>query len=276
MSQFTWQTEEVMSITVNRCRLEAACFGPGPDSAPVIVLLHEGLGCLALWRDFPQQLSLATGCGVFAYSRAGYGNSDPVSLPWPLDYMTLEASEVLPQVLDLIGIKKAILLGHSDGASIAAIYLGTVQDHRIRALVLIAPHFFTERLQLQAIAEAKIDYQQGSLKSKLSKYHANTDNTFFGWNNTWLHPDFAAWNISDTIDYWRVPVLAIQGKEDQYGTLAQIDEIQKRAYCPVDSEIIDNCQHAPHLQQSDVTLSAITEFTDRLVQAEPFVKVSEG
>ena len=164
-------------------------------------MLHEGLGCTALWRDFPRQLTEATGFGVFAFSRAGYGQSDAAELPRPLDYMTREAIDVLPQVLDAIGFERGILLGHSDGASIAAIYAGSVEDFRVRGIVLMAPHFFTEPMGLAEIAKAKIAYEQSDLRAKMAKYHKDPDNAFHGWNDAWLHPQFKQWNIAEVIDY---------------------------------------------------------------------------
>ena len=160
MPAFDWRGGASGFLTIEGKRLETFCRGPAPDAAPTIVMLHEGLGCVALWRDFPEQLAAATGLGVFAYSRAGYGQSDPAPLPRPLDYMTREARETLPAVLEAIGFERGILLGHSDGASIAAIYAGTVEDFRVRGLVLMAPHFFTEESGLAAIATAREAYEK--------------------------------------------------------------------------------------------------------------------
>jgi len=231
-------------------------------------MLHEGLGCKALWRTFPECLLAQTKCGVFNYSRAGYGASDAVVLPRPLDYMTKEAIDTLPVVLDSIGAKKVILLGHSDGASIASIYAGSVLDHRVRGVILIAPHFFTEQLSIDAIQEAKITYEQGDLRQKLGRYHKHVDVAFKGWNDAWLHPQFTQWDISDNLDYIRVPILAIQGVQDQYGSLAHIDLLEQRCYAPVERLIIDGCQHSPHLEQPDKVLASISEFTHRLLSME--------
>ncbi|MBE9477154.1 MAG: alpha/beta hydrolase [Proteobacteria bacterium] len=262
---FTWHDQK---LTVDGKTLECACFGPSPKDAPTIVMLHEGLGCLALWRDFPQKLADATGLGVFVYSRAGYGQSDLADLPRPLDYMTREAMDVLPDVLDQIGLQHGIFLGHSDGASIAAIYTGGIEDHRIRALVLMAPHFFTEPVALAAIAKAKVAYDTGDLKARMAKYHRDPDNAFRGWNDSWLHPDFKKWNVADAIDYLRIPVLAIQGLQDEYGTYAQIQEIEDRIYSPVDVVMLGDCRHSPHIDQPAKTCAAIAGFTDRLQQIE--------
>src|SRR5271168_5005175 len=171
MTSFRWRDGVGETIVAAGKRLEAIVWGPAPGAAPTIVMLHEGLGCVALWRDFPRRLAEATGFGVFVYSRAGYGQSDSVELPRPLDYMTREARETLPLVLDAIGFQRGILLGHSDGASIAAIYAGAIEDFRVRGLVLIAPHFFTEESGLAAIAAALAAYEAGDLKRRLAKYH---------------------------------------------------------------------------------------------------------
>ncbi|MDH3668882.1 MAG: alpha/beta hydrolase [Paracoccaceae bacterium] len=263
-----WQDGGEFWLEISGQRLEGICFGPAPDAAPTIVMLHEGLGCVALWRDFPERLAKATGYGIFAWSRAGYGQSDRTALPRPLDYMTREAIEALPQVLDQIGFRRGILLGHSDGASIAAIYAGGVQDHRIRGLMLIAPHFFTEPSGLAAIAEARDAFEAGDLRARMAKYHRDPENAFWGWNDAWLDPGFADWNIADAIDYWRVPVLAIQGTEDRYGTRAQIAEIESRIYAPLDVALIEGCGHSPHAEAPDRTLAEVADFTKRLNRIE--------
>lgn len=255
-------------LTAGGKSLEYACWGPAPTKAPTLVLLHQGLGCTALWRDFPAKLTEATGFGVFAYSRAGYGQSDPADLPRPLDYMTREAVDVLPDVLNAIGFERGVLVGHSDGATIAAIYAGSVIDMRLRAVVTMAPHFFTEDMGLTEIAAARVAYETTDLRERLAKYHANPDNTFRGWNDSWLHPDFKAWNVSEVIDYLRIPVLAIQGKDDQYGTLAQIEEIENRSYAPVESLILDECRHSPFLDQPEKVLAEISDFCARLERIE--------
>ncbi|HTR11778.1 MAG TPA: alpha/beta hydrolase [Roseiarcus sp.] len=245
--------------------MEAAAFGPPPGgAAPTIVMLHEGLGCAALWRDFPKRLAKATGWGAFAYSRAGYGASDPVELPRPLDYMTREARTSLPQVLDGIGVQRGILLGHSDGASIAAIYAGEHNDARVRGLVLIAPHLFTEAPGLASIAEAKRAYETGDLRAKLGKYHTHVDNAFYGWNGAWLDPGFTSWNIEAFVDGWRAPALLIQGEDDQYGTLAQIRAIEARAPTAVETLVLPGCRHSPHIERPEATLQAVASFCARL------------
>src|SRR5262245_55997762 len=223
-----------ISLTVDGRRIEAAWFGPPPERAPTLVLLHEGLGCVGMWRDFPAALAVQTGYGVLAYSRFGYGKSDPAPLPRPLTYMHDEALAVLPAVLDQARVRKAILVGHSDGASIATIYAGSRQDFRVRGLVLLAPHFFVEDVSVRSIAEAKTAYEQADLRDRLARYHGdNVDNAFWGWNRAWLDPAFRAWRIDDAVAHVRVPMLIIQGKDDQYGTAAQLELGEADAYCPV-------------------------------------------
>jgi pimeloyl-ACP methyl ester carboxylesterase len=259
-----WKSGTSVEFAAGGRLLEGRMWGPSPARATTIILLHEGLGSIELWRNFPEKLAEATGLGVFAYSREGYGNSDPVDLPRPIDYMERHAIDVLPQVIDAIAPKKVILVGHSDGASIAALYLGNFQDQRVRGVVLMAPHFFTEEAGLRAIAQAKVDYENGDLRAKLAKYHKDVDNAFRGWNDAWTNPDFAKWDISEVIDYFRVPALAIQGRDDQYGSLRQIEVIDERTYSPFEAVIIDNCKHSPFAEKPAETLAAIQDFVARL------------
>ncbi|MGJ5619935.1 alpha/beta fold hydrolase [Sulfitobacter sp. MF3-043] len=263
-----WTNEQDARLIAGGKTLEYACWGPPPDKAMTLVLLHEGLGSVALWRDLPKRLVAATGLGVLAYSRAGYGASDSTDLPRPLDYQTREATEVLGGVLDELGVQQTILIGHSDGGTIAAIYAGSVSDMRVRGLILIAPHFFTEPTGLATIAAAGRTYQTGDLKTRLAPYHANPDVAFWGWHDAWMDPDFAEWNVADVIDHWRIPVLAVQGRDDPYGTLAQIDEIDTRIYSPFEALVLDNCGHAPHLEYPAETDAAIFEFCNRLGRIE--------
>jgi len=266
MTGLTWK--ESGTVTIDHCTLAYRCYGPQPTDSLTLVLLHEGLGCIELWRDFPDKLAQATGCGVLVYSRAGYGKSDPCTLPRQTDYMHREAMDVLPQILDYAGVKNCILVGHSDGASIAAIYAGTAQDFRVRAQVLIAPHFFAESISLSSIENAKQQYLEGDLRDKLAPYHSNVDCAFNGWCDVWLSEDFRQWNISEVIDYFRVPVLGIQGHDDQYGTMAQMQEIESRCYAPFEQLVLDDCKHSPHLQQTEQTVSAISSFTKRVISLE--------
>ncbi|MEL6264977.1 MAG: alpha/beta hydrolase [Pseudomonadota bacterium] len=255
-------------LTVDGASLEAASWGPAPGEAPTLVLLHEGLGSLGLWRDFPAQLAEATGWGVLAFSRRGHGRSDPRPLPRPLDYQSTEA---VGAVLDAAGVKDCVLLGHSDGATMAAVYAGSVSDMRVRGLVLMAPHFFTEPMGLEAIRAAKAAFEAGPLKEKLAKHHDDPDGMFFGWANVWLDPEFARWDVSDAIDHWRIPCLGIQGTDDAYGTLAQLDEIEGRIYSPFERTVLDGIGHAPHLEAPEQTVQAVAAFCATLgaLEAEP-------
>ena len=244
-------------------QLEYRWVGPRPNAAPTIVLLHEGLGCVGLWGDFPERLATATGLGVFLYSRAGYGASSTIALPRPINYMDPEAKAVLPRVLQAIGFQRGLLIGHSDGASIATIYAGSTEDHRISGLVLIAPHFFAEEMGLVAIAQAKVAFESGDLRQRLARWHQNVDAAFRGWNGAWLDPGFRAWDITDALAYIRVPVAIIQGVDDQYGTQRQIAVAEEQCYCPVEVTLLDGVQHAPQRESPDRVAQVIAEFAKR-------------
>ncbi len=253
-------------LELGAMRLEYRMIGPRPDAAPTIVMLHEGLGCVGLWGAFPEQLASATGAGVFVYSRAGYGQSSPVALPRPLTFMHTEACEVLPKLLDAIGFRRGLLLGHSDGASIAAIYAGSVEDHRVRGLVLIAPHFFTEDMGIREIERAREAYATTDLRQKLARWHANVDNAFKGWNDAWLDPDFRKWDITAPLAYIRVPILIVQGENDQYGTVKQIEVGREECYCPVEVALLPGARHAPHREAPEAALQVISGFTNHLLR----------
>jgi pimeloyl-ACP methyl ester carboxylesterase len=247
-------------------RLEYRMIGPRPDAAPTIVMLHEGLGCVGLWDDFPDRLAAATGAGVFVYSRAGYGQSSRVALPRPLTFMHEEARAVLPRLLASIGFRRGLLLGHSDGASIATIYAGAIQDARVRGLVLIAPHFFTEEMGIAEIARAREAYAGTELHAKLQRWHADADNAFKGWSDAWLDPDFRNWNIADALPHIRVPILIVQGERDQYGTARQIEAAQAQCSGPVEVLLLPETRHTPHREAPEPTLRAISEFANRLLR----------
>ncbi|WP_164661547.1 alpha/beta fold hydrolase [Tropicibacter sp. Alg240-R139] len=264
---FDWSPTPSFPMKVNGVALEYACHGPAPDQAPTIVMLHEGLGCVALWRDFPKKLSAQTGFGVLVFSRQGYGNSDPIQLPRGLDYQSQEPLEVLPPILEQAGIQRCILFGHSDGATMAAVYAGSVEDHRVRGLIVAAPHFFAEPKGLTEIERTRDQFDTTDLAQRMGIYHRDPEGVFRGWANVWLDPEFADWNVAEVIDYIRVPILAIQGHDDQYGTMAHLDEITSRAYCPVDRVKL-NCKHSPHLEAPEETLKAVAEFCARLERIE--------
>jgi pimeloyl-ACP methyl ester carboxylesterase len=253
-------------LELGAMRLEYRMIGPRPEAAPTIVMLHEGLGCVGLWGDFPDKLATATGAGVFVYSRAGYGRSSPVKLPRSLSFMHDEAKTVFPALLDAIGFRRGLLFGHSDGASIATIYAGSIQDHRVRGLVLIAPHFFTEDMGIAEIAQAKKNYATTDLRQKLARWHADADNAFVGWNEAWLDPDFRKWDITEQLAYIRVPILIVQGENDQYGTKKQIEVAQDECYCPVDAALLPGVQHAPHREAPEALLRVTSDFANRLLR----------
>ncbi len=255
-------------LTVGAAHLEYRMVGPPPEQAPMIVMLHEGLGSAGLWGDFPERLQAATGAGVFAYSRAGYGNSTPAKLPRPLDYMHVEALNVLPKLIDKIGFRRGILLGHSDGASIAAIYAGSRQDHRVEGLALIAPHFIVEDVGLASIAEIRTAYETTNLKEKLARWHKDADNAFHGWNNAWLDPKFRDWDISEYLAYIRVPIAIVQGADDQYGTMRQIEIAREECYCPVDVTVIPGAGHSPHRETPNAALDAVADFAKAVLAGE--------
>lgn len=253
-------------LTIGAARLEYRMIGPSPEHAPTIVMLHEGLGSAGLWGDFPEKLQAATGAGVFAYSRSGYGQSTPAKLPRPVDYMHIEALEVLPGLLDKIGFRRGLLVGHSDGASIAAIYAGSHQDHRVEGLVLIAPHFIVEDVALASIAGIRTAYETTNLKEKLANWHKDVDSTFYGWNRAWLDPSFRNWDISEFLAYIRVPVAILQGVDDQYGTMRQVEIAREECYCPVDVTVIPGAGHQPHREAPGLTLDAITDFANAVLR----------
>ena len=247
-------------------RLEYRMIGPRPDAAPTIVMLHEGLGSAGLWGAFPEQLGSATGAGIFVYSRAGYGKSTGAKLPRGVNFMHEEALDVLPRLLDAIGFQRGILFGHSDGASIATIYAGSVQDHRVRGLVLMAPHFFTEEMGLAEIRRARQAFESGVLRDKLKRWHADVDCAFRSWNGPWLDPDFKAWDITEALGYIRVPILIVQGADDQYGTIKQVKAAEQECYCPVETVILPGVRHSPHRDAPEATLRTAAAFINRLLR----------
>jgi len=247
-------------------RLEYRMIGPRPDAAPTVVMLHEGLGSVAAWDALPDRIAAATGAGVFAYSRAGYGQSPPGKLPRTASFMHEEACEVLPRVLEAIGFQRGLLLGYSDGASIATIYAGSVQDHRVRGLILIAPHFFTEEFGLAEISRAGKSFASGALRERLKRWHADVDSAFRSWHEPWLSPPMRTWDITDALGYIRVPILIVQGEDDQYGTLRQVETARQECYCPVETLILPGVRHAPQREAADITLKAIADFINRLLR----------
>ena len=253
-------TEERGHLTVEGRALEYLRL-PGDPEKPLLVLLHEGLGCVALWRDFPQALAARTGCGVFVYSRAGYGGSSPCALPRPLSYMQDEAQETLPPLLAQLEAGSLVLLGHSDGGSIAAVNAGACPDPRLRGLIMMAPHFFTEPMGLAAIAETDRLYAEGDLRRRLARYHGeNVDCAFRGWADSWLAPGFLEWNLRPFLPGVAVPTLVIQGEGDEYGTRAQVETAAALIPGRVETHLLPACGHSPQKDQRERVLELVGGF----------------
>jgi pimeloyl-ACP methyl ester carboxylesterase len=239
-------------------RLEYARIA-GDAAVPTLVFLHEGLGSIAMWRDFPQRVADATGHPALVYSRAGHGRSSPLPAPRGPDYMHAEALSALPALLDALAIDRPILIGHSDGASIALIHAGA-RVRAVRAVAAIAPHVFVEELSLTSIAHARQAYVTGDLRQRLARYHADVDSAFLGWNDIWLAPEFRAWSIEAFLSDIECPVLLLQGKDDEYGTLAQIDAIQRQVQGRVERVELAACGHSPQRDQPEATLATLAHF----------------
>ncbi len=249
-------------VVVDGKRLETLSIEPCDAPAETIVMLHEGLGSIALWKDFPQQLATRTGCRVLAYSRYGHGNSEKLAQKRPVKFMHYEGEVVLPELLDKLNVAQPILLGHSDGGSIALIFAGKYPE-RPRALILEAPHVFVEDLSVTSIAAAKVAFQTTNFRTRLGTYHSDVDATFWGWNDIWLDPRFRAWNIESYLESIRCPVLCIQGEEDEYGTRAQVDAI--KAQVPwTEIVMLPNCRHSPHRDQRDMALEKMAGLVARI------------
>lgn len=239
---------------------------PGNVQLPELVFLHEGLGSASHWKDFPALVAASTGCPVTVYSRYGSGDSDLLTEPRPVRYMHDEALATLPELLATLHIENPILIGHSDGASIAIIYAGA--HDRLRGSVLLAPHVFVEELSVRSIAEAKVSFESTDLPERLGRYHRDPARTFWGWNNIWLHPDFRSWNIEEYLPPITCPMLVIQGLDDQYGTMAQVEAIRKQSGGAVEVLKLENCRHSPQRDQPKATLEAITKFVERVVRTQ--------
>jgi pimeloyl-ACP methyl ester carboxylesterase len=252
-------------VTVQGRKLEVSRIPGAHNDAPTLVFLHEGLGSVSMWRDFPEKVVQATGCAVLVYSRYGYGGSDVLNEPRGVDYMHAEALEALPELLEKLAIRDPVLVGHSDGGSIALIYAAA---RGAKGLVVLAPHVFVEDISVQGIAEAKTAFETTDLPQKLARHHADAAKTFWGWNNIWLHPDFREWNIEQYLPRVRCPVLAIQGFDDEYGTMAQLDAIARQVSGPVELLRLSDCRHSPHRDQPGVVLEAMARFVEWLMEQD--------
>jgi pimeloyl-ACP methyl ester carboxylesterase len=224
----------------------------------MIVLLHEGLGSVAMWKDFPDALVARTGHPVLVYSRHGHGQSAQLTQPRHVDYMHDEATTVLPELLSQLEIRNPLLIGHSDGASIAIIHAGS--GNAVSGLILMAPHVFVEQVSIDAIAKAKRAFETTDLAAKLARYHNHPESMFLGWNDIWLHADFRDWNIERFVPEIYSPLLVIQGDHDAYGTLAQVDAIEQGAGGPVKKLVFPGCGHSPHIDCREKTIDVVDAF----------------
>jgi pimeloyl-ACP methyl ester carboxylesterase len=239
-------------------RLEAQLID---GSSPALVMLHEGLGSVRLWRGLPDKLHALTGARVLAFSRFGHGDSDPPPLPRTPTFMHEEAYEVLPRVLDAAHIDEPpILVGHSDGASIALIY---ASEHPVAGIALLAPHVFVEQVCVDAITETRKTFDSGGLRERMARHHRDPDQAFNGWCDVWLDPEFRDWNLEPLLPKIHAPAILIQGRDDEYGTLAQIDAIQRGLSGPTEKFIVSG-GHSPHLEHPDEVPDAIASFIETL------------
>jgi len=247
------------AVTVGGRRIEAAELAGDPARRP-LVLLHEGLGSVALWRDFPQRLQAATGRRVLAFSRFGHGRSEPPPAPRTPAFFHEEALDVLPELLAQLDAAEPLLVGHSDGGSIALIHAGR---HPVAGLALLAPHVVVEEVTVEAIRQTRAAYVDDGLRDRMARHHDDPDAAFWGWCDVWLDPAFRGWSLESDAERVDAPTLLIQGADDPYGTLDQLDRIEARVRGPVERLVVPG-GHSPHLEQPDVVVAAIAAFAGRL------------
>jgi pimeloyl-ACP methyl ester carboxylesterase len=251
-------------------QVEYAWVGRAEPLAPLVVFLHEGLGSVAMWKDFPERLCARAACRGLVYSRPGYGRSTPRSRveAWAPDFMHRQAYELLPRLLDTLGVDAAArppwLFGHSDGGSIALLHAARFPDC-IAGAVVLAPHILVEDVSVRSIALARTAYLEGDLKARLGKYHDDPDSAFWGWNDIWLDPAFRDWSIEADLASIRCPLLAVQGVDDEYGTLEQIRGIKRRCSGTTLVELAD-CGHSPHRDQPEAVMISVSQFIQTLTQ----------
>jgi len=255
------------TIAIDGVELECVRLHQERDG-PTLVFLHEGLGSVAMWRDFPQAVAAACACPALIYSRAGYGQSSPLAAPRRADYMHVEALVRLPALLDRLDIDAPILIGHSDGASIALIHAGA-KLRPVRACVALAPHVFVEDVSVTSIAAVRDAYPSSGLRERLSRYHRDVESAFRGWNDVWLSAAFRDWNIESYVATIDCPLLLIQGRGDEYGTVAQLDAIERLSAGTVARLVLDDCGHSPQRDQPEATLAAIAGFISALLRPRP-------
>ena len=247
---------------------------PAPASRPsgplpTLVLLHEGLGCIGMWKSFPEKLAAATGAPVFLWSRRGFGASDPITLPRPLDYLE-EESPLVARVLATAGIGRCVLVGHSDGGTIALLAAARDEIAGLEGVVTMAAHVFVEDVTIKGIIETRALWDEGDLRARLARWHgANVDGAFYGWCDTWLDPGFRAWNIEAALAPVRVPVLVLQGADDQYGTPRQVEAIASAVGGPARPMLLPHAGHSPHIDAPDAVIAAIRQFLAALPCAVP-------
>jgi pimeloyl-ACP methyl ester carboxylesterase len=234
----------------------------GATAAP-LVFLHGGLGSIGLWRDFPEAVATATGRTAIVYSRLGYGRSDPTPRPWRPDYMHREALDSLPVLLDALDAERPVLIGHSDGASIALIYAGR-SGKPVSGLVLLAPHVFVEPESIAGIEAARDAFLSTDLSDRMARHHDDPDATFWQWNRIWVSPEFRDWNIEDVLPAIQAPSLVVQGTADQYGTLSQVEAIERGSGGRVERLVLDGCGHSPQVERRTDTFEAVTHFVRSL------------
>jgi pimeloyl-ACP methyl ester carboxylesterase len=246
-------------VTIDGRRIEYRTILGRAGDCPTLVFLHEGLGSVALWRDFPDKVARRLGAPAMMYSRFGYGASDGLTAGRTPGFMHEEALDILPRLLDHLGIARPLLIGHSDGASIALIHAARA-GRPVAGLVCLAPHLFIEAVCVEAIGKVRESYFKTDLRERLTKYHARVDDAFLGWADIWLDPQFREWSIEELIGDISVPMLLIQGRDDEYGTLAQLDRIQALAKAPTSRLELDRCGHSPHRDQEPAVIETITQF----------------
>lgn len=253
-------TSPVLDIRADGHRLRALFHGMGPSHAPTLVFLHEGLGSIAQWRDFPERLGQATGCNALIYERWGHGGSDPLDGPREPDFMVREAERALPDVLDVIGVEQAILVGHSDGGTIALLF-AAAHPERTLGVITLAAHVFVEPLSLDGVRNAVEAFESSDLKARLALYHGdNTERMFRGWADIWLSPKFRDWQIDDEIRAVEAPVLALQGADDNYGTPEQLRRIEAAVSGPVRTVLIPDCGHLTYRDGRETVMAEAVSF----------------
>jgi len=241
-------------------RIECEWVGRRDARGAVVVFLHEGLGSVAMWRDFPAAFCAANGLRGFVYSRPGYGASTarPAQERWDPDFMQVQAEDVLPALLAQVGIARPWLFGHSDGGSIALLHAARSDD--VAGVVAVAPHLFVEDVSVASIRAARVAYETTDLRRRLARYHDDVDSAFYGWNDVWLSPGFRNWNIEAEIATIACPVLAVQGSDDEYGTLAQVRAIARLLPGRATVLELDGCGHSPHRDRPDALIQAAGRF----------------